>query len=282
MAESKSSANHRETAGAGLDLRNTPQLLAERTTPIRPLLRWAGGKRWLLPQIPALISVTEIHNYHEPFVGGAAIFFGLTIGAKAYLADLNEDLIDKYPRDSYYAARAAKPRSPASRAAKFIYLNHASFNGIYRVNLAGEYNVPYGYREFYNPPVLNDLRRASTRLRSAILSQGDFSSAVDNVGRGDLVFLDPPYTVAHNNNGFVKYNDKLFSFADQSRLSQMIDTIRKRGAYYILTNAAHSSIAELFEKGDRRIETSRRNSVGGTAAARGSATEYLFTNLPQS
>jgi DNA adenine methylase len=113
------------------------------------------------------------------------------------------------------------------------------------------------------------------------LSDGDFATAFENVGPGDLVFLDPPYTVAHNHNGFVRYNDRLFLFSDQQRLSDLIDEIRERGAYYILTNAAHKSIADLFEKGDQRVETTRKNAVGGSAAARGKATEYLFTNLPK-
>jgi DNA adenine methylase len=283
----------------GLPAGYSTRIAGEETGPLRPLLRWAGGKRWLLPSVSALIAATEIHNYHEPFVGGAAIFFGLSIGAKAYLSDLNIDLIDTYKQvqgepeevwrflrryknteSSYYAARSAKPRLNAARAAQFMFLNHASFNGIYRVNLAGQYNVPYGRRTSYNPPRLDDLRRASARLSSAVLAVGDFATAVENISPGDLVFLDPPYTVAHNNNGFVRYNDKLFSFADQCRLSKMIDTIRTQGAYYILTNAAHKSIAELFEKGDRRIDTLRKNAVGGAAAARGTATEYLFTNLP--
>src|SRR6202034_875194 len=102
----------------------------------------------------------------------------------------------------------------------------------------------------------------------------DFEAILENVKTGDLVFLDPPYTVAHNNNGFVKYNQKLFSFEDQVRLSEVIDRLREIGAYYLLTNAAHDSIAELFEKGDRRIELSRGSSVGGKQAKRGSATEY--------
>jgi DNA adenine methylase len=278
-----------------------PGTTGEEAGPLRPLLRWAGGKRWLLPNVSDLIAATEIHNYHEPFVGGAAVFFGLSIGAKAYLSDLNINLINTYKqvRDDpegvwrflrrykntescYYLARSAKPRVDASRAAQFIFLNHASFNGIYRVNLAGKYNVPYGRRTSYNPPRLDDLRHASSRLRSAVLAERDFAAAIDYVGPGDLVFLDPPYTVAHNHNGFVRYNHKLFSFADQHRLSGMVDTIRARGAYYILTNAAHNSIAELFEKGDRRIETFRKNAVGGATAARGIATEYLFTNLASS
>ena len=285
----------------GMIAEHSSSTAEEEVSPLRPLLRWAGGKRWLLPSVSDLIAVAEIHNYHEPFVGGAAVFFGLGIGAKAYLSDLNTELIDTYKqvRDDpervwyflrryrntercYYAARSARPRSDASRAARFIFLNHASFNGIYRVNLAGRYNVPYGHRASYNLPRLDDLQHAGVRLRSAVLAGGDFASALENIGPGDLVFLDPPYTVAHNNNGFVRYNDKLFSFADQRRLSSMVDTIRVRGAYYILTNAAHHSIAELFEKGDRRFETHRKNAVGGATAARGTATEYLFTNLPQS
>jgi DNA adenine methylase len=85
--------------------------------------------------------------------------------------------------------------------------------------------------------------------------------------------------VAHNNNNFVKYNQKLFSWEDQVRLSGLVSEIRERGAFYILTNAAHASVAKLFEKGDRRIETSRRNSIGGLSASRGTAIEYLFTNV---
>jgi DNA adenine methylase len=262
----------------------------------------ALGRRKTLARTEHSSSPRRRRNPELPrtIAGGAAIFFGLRINTKAYLSDLNTSLIDTYlqvregPDDvwrflrsyhnnesAYYAARRARPRLPASRAARFIFLNHASFNGIYRVNLGGQYNVPYGYRNSYNPPLFDDLKDASGRLQSATLSGGDFATALDNVGPADLVFLDPPYTVAHNDNGFVKYNDKLFLFSDQRSLSSMIDTIRERRAYYILTNAAHQSIAELFEKGDRRLETSRKNAVGGRAAIRGRATEYLFTNLPE-
>jgi DNA adenine methylase len=262
-------------------------------------LRWAGGKRWLVSYIADLTANVTIRNYHEPFAGGAAVFFGLDFGNRSYLSDLNVDLIETYAavqdspdevweqlrqyrntEEDYYAARASDPRTPATRAARFIFLNHTSFNGLYRVNLRGEYNVPFGYKRSDNRPSLEQLKSASTRLKSATLTVGDFASALANVGEGDLVFLDPPYTVAHNNNGFVKYNDRLFLFADQQRLSGMIDELRGRGAYYVMTNAAHESIAELFEKGDRRVETSRKNNVGGRSAARGRATEYLFTNLP--
>jgi DNA adenine methylase len=268
---------------------------------MRPLLRWAGGKRWLVPRLTELLEGVEFQNYHEPFAGGAAVFFGLACDAKAYLSDLNSDLIETYEQvrehpdevwrvlqnyrnteAEYYAARATTPLSAVARAARFIFLNHASFNGIYRVNLAGVYNVPYGYRTSYNPPTLEDLRQASLRLQSAVLISGDFSDALANVGPGDLVFLDPPYTTAHANNGFVKYNDRLFRFSDQFRLAEMVKAVRGKGAYYVLTNGAHSSIAEIFECGDLRMEIYRRSAVGGRSAARGRAAEYLFTNLSPS
>ncbi|UYM07674.1 DNA adenine methylase [Solicola gregarius] len=264
-----------------------------------PFLRWAGGKRWLVSFVEELTSPAQVRRYHEPFAGGAAVFFGIDFGGRSYLSDLNADLIETYaavqasPDDvwerlrgyrntegDYYAVRAARPRKPVNRAARFIFLNHTSFNGLYRVNLRGEYNVPFGYKPSDNRPTLQQLRSASSRLKSATLAVADFSAALENVGEGDLVFLDPPYTVAHNSNGFVKYNDQLFRFADQQRLSVLIDHIRDRNAYYVMTNAAHISIADLFEKGDRRVETSRKNNVGGRSAARGRATEYLFTNLP--
>lgn len=264
----------------------------------QPILRWAGGKRWLLRTIREVIGDTPVARYHEPFLGGAAVFLGIRPGT-AFLSDLNEELVATYrcirdypeavfrslekhenAAEHYYALRSARPEDEPSRAARFIFLNHTSFNGIYRVNLRGTYNVPYGNRTKINPPDHIDLLAVASRLRTATLSTGDFSQTVERVQRGDLVFLDPPYTVAHNQNGFVKYNQKLFSFDDQKRLSQYIDQVKQRAAFYIMTNAAHYSIANLFEKGDRRMVTRRRNNVGGADAARGTASEFLFTNLP--
>lgn len=275
-------------------------MITDGSTSLPPVLRWAGGKRWIVPLVADLIGDTEVQNYHEPFLGGAAVFFGLGLNGKAYLSDLNAELIETYTtirdhpdqvwrflkkyrntKEDYYSARSSAPRKAGSRAARFIYLNHTSFNGIYRVNLAGAYNVPYGYRKWYNVPCYDDLLASSSRLRTAVLTSCDFAEAVEKVGPGDLVFLDPPYTVSHNNNGFVKYNNRLFSFSDQQRLSKAIDRIKELYGYYVLTNAAHESIAKLFGKGDRLIETQRKNAVGGRTAARGMATEFLFTNLPK-
>ena len=261
-------------------------------------MRWAGGKRWILPTIQDLIGDTEIAAYHEPFLGGASVFLGLPQFPKAHLGDMNAALIATYrairdhpdelaeasrrpanDSETYYEVRESLPDGAVARAARFIYLNHTSFNGIYRVNLAGKYNVPFGDRSSPQVPTAEHLREVSARLKRATLRHRDFAKCIGNVGEGDLVFLDPPYTVAHNFNGFVKYNQRLFSFDDQRRLSDLVDAIKKRSAYYILTNARHESIAKLFDKGDTVMETSRRNVIGGVGAGRGSATEYLFTNL---
>lgn len=266
---------------------------------IGPILRWAGGKRWLLPSLLDIVGGREFKNFHEPFLGGASVFLGLRPQGTAYLRDLNAELIEAYEviardpdgvadrlqlhlntAEHYYETRATTPIDDVARAARFVYLNHTSFNGIYRVNLLGNYNVPYGYRSSPQFPGLAHLRELSGRLKNAELAAGDFAGGLKNVRAGDLVFLDPPYTVAHNHNGFVKYNEKIFSFGDQERLSKFIDGVKRKKAFYVLTNAAHTSIMELFDKGDRCIPTSRRNVIGGNNSVRGSATELLFTNIP--
>jgi DNA adenine methylase len=268
------------------------------TVPAQPFLRWAGGKRWLLHHLPHILEGFEIKGYHEPFLGGGAVFFGTAGIGQGFLSDLNGELIEAYTqirddpelvadalvehvntKEHYYEVRRSEPRTASGRAARFIYLNHTSYNGIYRVNLKGQYNVPYGNRTWGGLPSRELLVSVSQKLRGVSLDECDFEKVVSRAQAGDFVFLDPPYTVAHNNNGFVKYNQKLFSFEDQVRLSEVIDRLREVGAYYLLTNAAHDSIAELFEKGDRRIELSRGSSVGGKQAKRGSATEYIFTNV---
>lgn len=265
---------------------------------IEPILRWVGGKRWLSPVLRKLTEHLSVRNYHEPFLGGGAAFLTVTFKDRAYLADANTDLIETYNcvRDSwqavaealdrhentaehYYDVRSRIPNDPVERSARFIFLNHTSYNGIYRVNLQGRYNVPYGYRESPKLPRRAQLEAFSSKLKRATLSSEDFANSLHNISESDLIFLDPPYTTSHNDNGFVKYNQKLFSWDDQVRLSEFIDEVKKRGAYYILCNAHHDSIKQLFAKGDTMIATHRRNSIGGVSASRGTARELLFTNL---
>lgn len=264
---------------------------------IQPFLRWAGGKSWLVKHLDSIMGDVDFRHYHEPFLGGAAFFFSTKHRLRSYLSDVNDDLIQAYiavrdaPEDvirffsefrnteeQYYTIRAQQYEDPAQRAAQFIFLNQMSYNGIYRVNLQGRYNVPYGFRNIEYD--IRRIRDASTALKNTNIKCGDFEINKYVIKAGDLVFLDPPYTVSHNNNGFIKYNRKLFSLEDQYRLSQFIDYIKRKGAYYILTNAAHKTIGEIFDKGDRRLEFSRYSLIGGKTAGRVPVTEYVFTNIP--
>jgi len=271
--------------------------MMNKTLKNKPFLRWAGGKNWLVKHLDSLIPKNGFKNYHEPFLGGASIFLSLQPTTESYLSDLNKELIDTYisvkndtekiiqvlktfknTEDFYYYLRDKNYQDHIEKAAQFVFLNQTSFNGIYRVNLKGIYNVPFGHRtkEFLQPEVL---RQVSSSLRKATLFYGDFSISQQNIKKNDLVFLDPPYTVSHNDNGFIKYNQKLFSLDDQQRLSELIDFIKRKGAFYLLTNAAHKTIIEIFEKGDLLIPLDRANLIGGTNAQRGRTTEYIFTNI---
>lgn len=263
----------------------------------QPFLRWAGGKTWLLKHVDEILGNQKFNNYHEPFLGGASLFFFLQPEKKAYLSDLNKELVDTYRqvRDDvegviqelrlfkntekeYYQVRGAQYESKPQKAAQFIYLNQTSFNGIYRVNLKGSYNVPFGYRtkNFFQPEVL---RQCSRLLKKSSIYQGDFDKIKTRIQKGDLIFLDPPYTVTHNNNGFIKYNQKLFSLDDQYRLSELIDFIKGKKAFYILTNAAHKEVERIFEKGDQKYFKERASLIGGSQAKRGHYSEIIFTNI---
>jgi len=263
----------------------------------KPFLRWAGGKSWLTKHLSNFIPANGYNRYHEPFLGGGSIFFHLK-PTDAFLSDLNQDLIETYSQlkfdvnsvidelknfenteEFYYYLRTVKFTNIATKAAQFIYLNQTSFNGIYRVNLKGEYNVPYGYRtkNFLDE---NNLRLASKALENCTLLHNDFTNSLNHIEYGDLVFIDPPYTVTHNNNGFIKYNKKLFDVASQLRLSEYIDEIKNRGAYYILTNAAHEEIERIFNKqGDRILKLNRASLIGGKNAIRGQYSELIITNV---
>ncbi len=263
---------------------------------IKPFLRWAGGKSWLTKHL-GLIKDLNFNNYHEGFLGGAATFFYLNPKKESFLSDLNPSLIQTYSairdtpkevirvlkgysntEDCYYAIRADNSTDPIIKAAQFIYLNQTSYNGIYRVNLKGEYNVPYGFR---TKPFLDQeaILLASNNLKNTNLVCSDFEIIKENLKAKDLVFLDPPYTVSHNNNGFIKYNEKLFSLDDQYRLQRLIDYVKSKGAYYILTNAAHDKVKEIFASEDFLYEFSRANLIGGSNAERGQTEEYIFSNI---
>lgn len=267
----------------------------EASVELPPLFRWTGGKRWLAPQIKKIIE-PGYPRYFEPFLGGGAIFFSLRPD-KALLSDRNEDLVECFRqirdhplevsralegmprnRESYYRIRNEVPALPHRRAARIIYLSTLAFNGIYRVNKSGQFNVPYGGRPYSGDPwQVERLSAYSVALKHAELTADDFEMAVTDTASGDLVYFDPPYTVTHSNNGFVKYNDKIFSWSDQKRLADVSQDLSHRGCQVIVTNAFHPSVRQLYPK-FRAIEASRLSMMAADKSKRRRVQEYIFTN----
>lgn len=268
----------------------------------KPFLRWAGGKRWLTNQIEGIIP-REFNNYFEPFLGGASIYLYLKkndlIKRESFLSDANADLINAYnmiaddpkkvidvlkkyknEKEEYYILRDLDPNNEIEKAARFIYLNKTSYNGIYRVNRNGKYNVPYGDRKITNLFDFENIENVSKILsnKTRLLSH-DFEIIKEKIQASDLIFLDPPYTVAHENNGFVEYNQSIFTWEDQKRLANLLQHINEVGAFFIMTNAKHDSIEELFSPYGEYNILSRQSLIGGKGAKRQNINEYIFKNF---
>lgn len=271
-------------------LRTHPALESKETRV--PFLKWAGGKRRLCGAIQEFLPA-KFNRYFEPFLGGAAMFFHLA-PRRALLSDINEELTNAYVqvrdnlpllikglsalrvnKHTYLHVRSYVPRSDAERAVRFIYLNKTAFNGLYRVNRAGGFNVPFagnqGRRVFDDAELLN----ASTMLRRCKIIARDFESAFSEVQRGDLIYCDPPYTVRHNNNGFIRYNESLFSWDDQKRLAAAATEASRRGAYVLVSNAQHTTLRRLYP-GFAVATLSRASCMAGNPLRRGHTSEYLF------
>ena len=257
-----------------------------------PLLKWPGGKRALAKDIAALMPKT-FNCYYEPFLGGGALFFALK-PERSVLADNNSELMDCYMqvRDhpdtviahlsklknsetEYYAVRASRPTGEAARAARLIYLATLSFNGIHRVNLRGEFNVPYGHKTHLLACDPVKIYEASAVLALAQLRCGDFEQSVADAQPGDVVYLDPPYTVAHGNNGFLKYNAKIFSWEDQRRLATLAAALHCRGCHVIVSNADHPSIEALY-RDFKTKKVTRASVIAASARHRRAVTECVF------
>lgn len=262
---------------------------------MRPFLKWAGGKRWLFDS--GQFSVPKISGrYIEPFLGGGASFFA-TQPKTAILGDANYRLIElyitirddheklerllakhasKHCKDYYYDMRAKKLRKPLTRAAQFLYLNRTCWNGLYRENRKGQFNVPIGTKQtvIFDTDDFSAWSRALSEVR--LVSQ-DFEKTVDMAKQGDFVFVDPPYTVRHNMNGFVKYNQTIFAWDDQIRLRNALGRAVERGVNIAMTNADHESIRDLYAGFGAHSKLSRYSVIAGSSAHRSHSTELLVT-----
>lgn len=260
-----------------------------------PFLKWAGSKRSVAGQITPHLPTT-FRTYWEPFLGAGTLFF-LLQPTMAHLGDLCVPLISTYKavrddpalvhsalrrlrvsKSEYYRIRASRPRTDHTKAARFIYLNKACWNGLYRVNLQGEFNVPFGRPRSANTCSLELLRACSQSLASpgVKLAHGDFESFVAEVGQGDLVYLDPPYaTTAPRRSTFLEYNENIFSWADQVRLARSANELAGRGCSVYVTNSSAEEVARLYRDFDL-VPLFRQSTIAPRASSRGLAVETLY------
>lgn len=261
----------------------------------QPFLKWAGGKRWLLRN--EYVEFPSSYNrYIEAFVGSGSVFFTLS-PKRGILSDTNSWLIDTYTAikkdwekvfahlkvhalrhntDYYYSIRNQKSKNIYKNAARLIYLNRTCWNGLFRVNLKGEFNVPRGTKDNV---ILrsDDFELVSKKLKNIKLVDYDFERVINMAREDDFLFIDPPYTVRHDNNGFIKYNKRLFSWGDQERLHESLVRAVSNGVKVMATNAHHPSIFKLYNE-RFKIETLYRHSViSGKNIARSKCKEYLIT-----
>ncbi len=260
-------------------------------------VRWAGSKRLLISEL-ATYRPKSMSRYVEPFAGSACFFFFLE-PEKALLGDLNPELILMYrevrrdvdlvlecfrrlPRGerAYYAVRRRDPRAlaPAEAAARFIYLNRFCFNGLFRTNLEGRFNVPYGPPKKPLNAFEDRVREAATLLRNAELRAADFERIVADVRKGDFVYLDPPYVVRENSEAFSEYLPGSFASRDLERLSDALDRIDRGGATFLLSYARSSEADALARRWSKRSVSTRRN-IAGFSGARKTTNEILVTNI---
>jgi DNA adenine methylase len=262
----------------------------------RPFLRWAGSKRKQISRLSTFFSPNH-KRYVEPFAGSACLFFELAPKA-GILGDSNKGLIEVYrvvrdhperlhrrlvhirrDLDTYRRWRALKPESldRDTRALRFLYLNRNCFNGIFRTNQDGEFNVPMGTR-LGTYPSLDDFVRCSKLLQKATLVARDFTRTLELVRADDFVYLDPPYAVS-SRRIFKEYGKKTFDTSDIPRLSEALKDIAKRGADF-LVSYADSSEARALSSTWHSLRLPIRRHVAGFAGNRRTAYEWLISNRP--
>src|SRR6266487_1059655 len=261
---------------------------------MQPLLRWAGSKRQLVPMLSEFFDPERHARYVEPFAGSACLFFSIE-PKKAILGDINGELIRTYREVKYRCdevmnrlsrfrkskkefLRRRKPStrnsSRAHQAARFIYLNRCCFNGIYRTNRKGEFNVPYGGKGSGSIP--KKLAKHAKALRSAVLVSGDFEKVLRRVRPGDFVYLDPPFSV-NSRRVFREYDASQFDFGSIWRLRICLEELAANNVNFLVSYALCREASFLAEGFERKIVRVRRN-VAGFAKHRRYARELLIFN----
>lgn len=270
----------------------------------RPFLKWAGGKGQLLDKLMGVVdSASPFQRYHEPFVGGGALFFELArqglLHETPYLSDTNPNLIETYvgvrdrveevierlheharchSKDYYYSVRANVPDDLVARAARIIYLNKTCYNGLYRENSKGEFNVPFG--RYRNPAICDEenLRAASEALQGADISTRSFETVLELARPGDLVYFDPPYHPVSKTSSFTSYAKDGFSEADQRRLASVFDQLAQSGIRVFLSNSMTRLVRDLYSHFEI-VEVRANRALNSNAHRRGKISEALVVSV---
>ena len=273
----------------------------------KPFVKWAGGKRQLIstlnPNLP-----DSFGTYFEPFLGGGALLFHMLTernGQKCSISDLNSDLVlayttirdrvdslisslknheRNYQKDSksyYYSVRENNPRSEIEKTSRLLFLNRTCFNGLYRVNSKGKFNVPLG--KYTNPNIVNEenLRSVSNILQVSRVSIKcrDFGAVLRDAKKGDLVYFDPPYQPVSDTANFTSYTSKNFSFDDLSRLVELCQNLDEKGCKVLLSNSDSKEVSEMFSKKPWKISKVRANrSINSDSKKRTGHFELLIKN----
>jgi DNA adenine methylase len=270
----------------------------------RPFLKWVGGKGQLLPELMKRVNmVGDFGRYHEPFLGGGALFFELyragRLKRQAYLSDNNPRLIETYvgvrdhveeviellhrlarrhSEDHYYRVRAKVPKTLVERAARIIYLNKTCYNGLYRENNKGEFNTPFGR---YKTPMICDepnLREVSMALKKSRIEARHFETVVDMAKPGDLVYFDPPYHPISSTSSFQGYDRGGFGEDSQRLLAHVCSELDKKGVRVLLSNSMTDFVCALYK--DFKLDAVQANrAVNSRADRRGKVDEALVRNF---
>jgi DNA adenine methylase len=267
-------------------------------------LKWAGGKLQLIEQFKNLFP-HNFNNYYEPFIGSGAVFFYLKSKLKlnkVFLSDANEELINcfvavrdkpsdliellsnhrkKHSKEYYYAVRSIESDrlDSVNKAARLIYLNKTCFNGLYRVNSKGQFNVPIGDHE--NPCIFdkNMLYQASQQLQGVHLRVMTFKKVLDFAEKGDFIYFDPPYIPLSKTSSFTQYSKGNFSGKEQKCLSEVFRILDLRGCFVMLSNSDHALTRELYKDYENNIVTVRaKRMINSVGSKRGVINEVVVTN----
>lgn len=272
-------------------------------TELIPFLKWAGGKRQLLPEIKKHIP-DNINTYYEPFVGAGAVFLDLQ-PQTAVINDINSELINCYKvikdnpeklilelsnfinsEEEFYKVRnwdkekGYEKRSDIERAARTIYLNKTCFNGLYRVNSKGHFNTPYG--KYKNPSFIQEenIYNLSKYFKSTKIQflNKDFENVLKEAKKGDFVYLDPPYYPINKTSSFTGYSQNGFSEKEQIRLKSVLDVLNSKGVFFLLSNSCCDFIKNLY-KNYEIIEIFAKRNINSVGNKRDSVKEVLVKNF---